>query len=165
MQPRSGADSQVKPDAHLPAGLDAVIHDAVNLSAGDSHTRLLAASELTLIRSYLFQQLYRQAGEPGFWSNHAEDGSTVLTLRLIGDWRLSDFAPDLLDHIDFEINASSRRAGEKTTPVRSYPAAVALASISGSATNDNLIWRLSQDASDRQRRLCVWVLLQSEGPA
>lgn len=134
-----------------------------NVFSDDRLTRLLATSHLRILPSYIKSDLRPKLADPGFWTNRDSEGSSAQALGVIGQWRFADFAPVLSENIGFEIDAKTVPVGAKLPPSAPYPAAAALAEIGGKETRQVVLRKLTRTADEKERRLCLWVLTQSEG--
>jgi hypothetical protein len=126
-------------------------------------TRSRATSQMRVIPGWIRNELRSKLAEPSFWANRGAEGSSVLALGVIGQWRLAEFAPTLAQHITFEVDRATLRAGASYTPSFFYPAASALVEIGGKETRQAVLQKLGNTKEEKERRLCLWVLIQNEG--
>ena len=133
------------------------------ISHKDRDIRFRAASQLVSLPGEVENELRGKLMEPGFWENREAEGSTTAALWVIGRWRFEKYAPMLAQHIDFELDVTTFPSGISITPLAPYSAAAALAKIGGKETRQAVLQKLEVAEKEKERRLCVWVIQQSEG--
>lgn len=86
-----------------------------------------------------------------------------LTTQVIGEWRIEEAIPTLVQRLEFRLDKSTFPVGDRYPLSAYYPVAEALARIGGKNVRAGVFERLKKPASNDVRLVSAWILCQTEG--
>ena len=126
--------------------------------------RSSASSSLTRFHNDIERLALSQIEQQKFWMDKDAEGVVPPVMTVLGFYGSELSVRSLTNHISFEIDPKTVPHGESRSVIAGYPVAATLAQIGGLEVRRNVLQKLYRTESERELRLCLWVLNAAETP-